>query len=93
MRRRFTREQIIGFLRQAQGGVPVKELCRKHGFSDAGSVSGRMSQRSLVRKSDRRANPDFGVATRLQRAATAQRIGLPHAGRIRNTAPREAQIG
>lgn len=35
MERRFTEEQIIGFLRQAQGGVPVKELCRKHGFSDA----------------------------------------------------------
>ena len=35
MKKRFTEEQIIGFLRQAQGGVPVKELCRKHGFSDA----------------------------------------------------------
>jgi putative transposase len=32
---RFTDEQIIGFLKQAEGGVPVKELCRKNGFSDA----------------------------------------------------------
>jgi putative transposase len=32
---RFTDEQIINFLKQAEGGVPVKELCRKHGFSDA----------------------------------------------------------
>lgn len=32
---RFTDEQIIGFLKQAEGGVAVKELCRKHGFSDA----------------------------------------------------------
>ena len=31
---RFTEEQIIGFLRQAEAGVPVKELCRKGGFSD-----------------------------------------------------------
>ncbi len=23
-----------GFLREAKAGVPVKELCRKHGFSD-----------------------------------------------------------
>ena len=37
MKKRFTEEQIIGFLRQAQGGVPVKELSRKHGFSDATS--------------------------------------------------------
>ncbi len=32
---RFTEEQIIGFLRQAEGGMPIKELCRKGGFSDA----------------------------------------------------------
>ena len=35
MKKRFTEEQIIGFLRQAEAGVPVKELCRRHGFSDA----------------------------------------------------------
>lgn len=35
MKKRFSEEQIIGFLRQAEAGVPVKELCRKHGFSDA----------------------------------------------------------
>jgi putative transposase len=29
------RKQIIGFLKEAEAGVPVKELCRKHGFSDA----------------------------------------------------------
>lgn len=35
MKRRFTEEQIIGFLKQAQAGVAIKDLCRKHGFSDA----------------------------------------------------------
>ncbi|MCB1643648.1 MAG: transposase, partial [Xanthomonadales bacterium] len=35
MRTRFSEEQIIGFLREAEAGMPVKELCRKHGFSDA----------------------------------------------------------
>lgn len=35
MKKRFTEEQIIGFLKQAAAGTPVKELCRKHGFSDA----------------------------------------------------------
>jgi putative transposase len=34
-KRRYTEEQIIGFLREADAGVPVKELCRKHGFSEA----------------------------------------------------------
>ncbi len=35
MKSRFTDEQIIGFLKQAESGVAVKDLCRKHGFSDA----------------------------------------------------------
>ena len=35
MKKRFSEEQIIGFLRAADKGVPVKELCRKHGFSEA----------------------------------------------------------
>ena len=34
-RKRYTDEQIIGFLKQAAAGTPIKELCRKHGFSDA----------------------------------------------------------
>jgi len=32
---RFSEEQIVGILKQAEAGVPVKDLCRKHGFSDA----------------------------------------------------------
>ena len=35
MKKRFSDEQIIGFLKEAEAGVPVKELARKHGFSDA----------------------------------------------------------
>ena len=35
MKKRFTEAQIVGFLREADTGIPVKELCRKHGFSDA----------------------------------------------------------
>lgn len=33
-RSRYTEEQIIGFLKQAEAGMPVKDLCRKEGFSD-----------------------------------------------------------
>lgn len=35
MKKRFSEAQIIGFLREADAGVAVKELCRRHGFSDA----------------------------------------------------------
>ena len=32
-RSRFTDEQIIGILREQEAGVPVADLCRKHGLS------------------------------------------------------------
>ncbi len=32
---KFSEEQIIGFLKQAEAGMPVAEICRKGGFSDA----------------------------------------------------------
>jgi len=35
VKKRFTEEQIIGFLREAESGLAVAELCRRHGFSEA----------------------------------------------------------
>ena len=35
MKKRFSEAQIIGFLREAEAGLPVKQLCRQHGFSEA----------------------------------------------------------
>jgi putative transposase len=32
---RFTETQIVAILQEADAGVPVKEICRKHGISDA----------------------------------------------------------
>lgn len=33
-RKRFKEEQIIAILKEAERGVPPKELCRKHGMSE-----------------------------------------------------------
>ncbi len=35
MKKRFPEEQIISFLLEAEAGVAVKDLCRRHGFSEA----------------------------------------------------------
>lgn len=32
---RFSEAKIMGILRQAESGVPVTELCREHGMSNA----------------------------------------------------------
>ena len=34
MKKQFSDEQIIGFLKEAEAGISAKKLCRKHGFSD-----------------------------------------------------------
>lgn len=35
MRNRFSEEQIIGSLKEADAGVAIKALCRRHGSSEA----------------------------------------------------------
>ncbi len=35
MKKRFTDEQIINILKEGDAGIPVKEICRKYGISDA----------------------------------------------------------
>ena len=44
MKKRFTEEQIIGFLREAEAGLPVKELCRRHGFKELGTENTRLKK-------------------------------------------------
>ena len=41
---RYTEAQILAILRQAEGGMPVAELCRTHGMSNASFyIYGRLS--------------------------------------------------
>lgn len=35
VKKRFKEEQIIGLLRQVESGLPVENLCRRYGFSEA----------------------------------------------------------
>ena len=35
MSKKYNESQILGILKQAESGVPVAELCREHGMSNA----------------------------------------------------------
>ena len=47
MKKRYSEEQIVGFLREAETGVTVKELCRRHGFSEASFYAWRSKYAGL----------------------------------------------
>lgn len=54
---RFTETQIVSILKEAEAGMKVSELCRKHGISDATyynwkSKYGGMSASELKRMKD-----------------------------------------
>jgi putative transposase len=35
VKKRFAEERVISFLREAEAGVAVKDMCQLHGFSEA----------------------------------------------------------
>ena len=75
MKKRFSEEQIIGFLREADADLPIKELCRKHGFCEASyclsrSKFGGMSVPDAKRLKDLRTKN-----TRLKKLLAEQMLG------------------
>ena len=44
--KRFTEEQIIGVLKEAEAGAKTKELCRKYGISEATFYNWSRSRRA-----------------------------------------------
>ncbi len=82
MKKRFTEAQIVGFQREVGAGVPVKDLCRKHGFSEASyylwrSKSGGMNISDAKRlKDDGRRCPSPTVSRSCGRRR-ATRSGQP----------------
>lgn len=43
MKMRFSDEQIVSILREAEAGVAAREICRMHAISDATSTPGARS--------------------------------------------------
>ena len=67
MKKRYTEEQIIGFLREAEAGVPIVELCRRHGFSEASFYLWRNKFGGMSVSDAKRLKALEGENTRLKR--------------------------
>ncbi len=59
MKKRFTEAQIIGFLPEGASGVAIKDLCRRHGFSEASYYLWRGDQMTTHHESAIAVRPCF----------------------------------
>jgi hypothetical protein len=53
MSKRMTESRIVWILKEADAGVPLKELCRQHGIADStfyNGVSTEFGENSTLRK-------------------------------------------
>ena len=71
---RFTEDQIIGFLKQAEVGMPIKELCRNGGFSDATLYKWRAKFGGMQVSEAQRLRGLSGAQDEFLLAATAQNL-------------------
>ena len=74
---RYTEPQILAILKQAEGGLPVAELCRQHGMSNAsfykwrskygGMDASMMSEKKALEDENRRLKRMFADLSKLKR--------------------------
>ncbi len=76
MKKRFTEEQIIGFLREAEAGLPVKDLCRRHGFSEASYYLWRSKFGGMSVPDAKRLKELEAENTRLKKLLAEQMLGF-----------------
>lgn len=63
----YTEERIIGFIKQVDTGMALKELCRKHGFSDASCYKWRSKYGGMSVPDARRLKEFEGESAKLKR--------------------------
>lgn len=65
---RFTDEQVIGFIKQADAGMSVADLCRREGFSSATFYKWRAKFGGMEASDAKRLVPELEAGTRRDRA-------------------------
>ena len=92
---RYTEAQILAILRQAEGGMPVAELCREHGMSSAsfykwrakygGMDASLISQMKAIEDENRRLKrmyADLSMQADLLKEALGKMYGPPRGCKV-----------
>lgn len=74
--KRFTEEQIIGVLREADAGAKTKELCRRHGISEATFYNWKAKYAGMTVADVRRLRELEGENAKLKRIVADQVLDL-----------------
>ncbi len=82
---RFSEPQILAILRQAEGGIPVPDLCREHGMSTAsfykwrakygGMDASMISQMKSLEDENRRLKKMYGLVANFREGQSHPVIG------------------
>jgi putative transposase len=78
-RKRHTEEPIVAVLKDAQGGVGVQELCRKHGISYATFYNWRAKYAGLKVSDVKKLRQVEDESRRLKQIVADQALGHPSA--------------
>ena len=76
MKKRFTEEQIIGVLKEAEAGTKIADLCRKHGISDATYYNWKRKYTGMEMSDIRRLRELEAENTKLKRIVADQALDI-----------------
>jgi putative transposase len=74
---RFTEEQIIGVLKQAEAGMKTAEICRQEGISSATHYKWKAKNRGLEISEARRLRQLEDENRRLKQIVADRRLSVP----------------
>jgi putative transposase len=75
-KKRFTEEQIIAVLKEAEAGAKVLDLCRKHGISDATFYNWKAKYAGMTVAELRRLKELDAENTKLKRIVADQALDI-----------------
>ena len=89
---RFSQEQIIGVLKEHRAGLPVAEICRRQGISDATFYTWRSKYGGLEVSEAKRLKALEEENRKLKKLLAEQMLGHVRQGGVRRRRPRDCGV-